>query len=94
MILPICLDKLTGKRIDDFKDYLERQEGALDCPIPAKGSVARSAADCTVSFGRCEGSKSNRCGLAGPGFASSPAREGVGNVGTHTAFRRVVSGVL
>ena len=36
MILAICLDKLTGKRIDDFKDYLKYQEGALDCPIPAK----------------------------------------------------------
>ena len=30
--------------------------------------------DCAVSFGRPEGSKSNRCDLAGPGFASSPAR--------------------
>src|SRR5215813_4664708 len=36
MIPAICLDKLTGKRIDDFKDYLKCQEGALDCPIPAK----------------------------------------------------------
>ena len=36
MILAICLDKLTGKRIDDFKGYLKCQEGALDCPIPAK----------------------------------------------------------
>ena len=36
MILAICLDKLTGKNIDDFKDYLKCQEGALDCPIPAK----------------------------------------------------------
>ena len=26
----------NGKRIDDFKDYLKCQEGALDCPIPAK----------------------------------------------------------
>ena len=36
MILAICLDRLTRKRIDDFKSYLEGQEGALDCPIPAK----------------------------------------------------------
>ena len=36
MILAICLDKLTGKRIDDFKNYLKCQEGALDCPVPAK----------------------------------------------------------
>ena len=36
MILAICLDKLTGKRIDDFKGYFKCQEGALDCPIPAK----------------------------------------------------------
>ena len=36
MIPAICLDKPTGKRIDDFKDYLKCQEGALDCPIPAK----------------------------------------------------------
>ena len=36
MIQAICLDKLTGKRIDDFKSYLNCQEGALDCPVPAK----------------------------------------------------------
>ena len=36
MIPAICLDKPTGKRIDDFKDYLKCQEGALDCPILAK----------------------------------------------------------
>jgi hypothetical protein len=36
MILAICLDKLTGKSIDDFKDYLKCQEGALDCSIPEK----------------------------------------------------------
>jgi uncharacterized protein YecT (DUF1311 family) len=36
MIAAICLDKLTGKRIDDFKNYLNCQEGALDCPVPAK----------------------------------------------------------
>ena len=36
MISAICLDKLTGKRIDAFKDYLKCQEGALDCPILAK----------------------------------------------------------
>jgi uncharacterized protein YecT (DUF1311 family) len=36
MILAICLNKLTGKRIDDFKNYLKCQEGVLDCPVPAK----------------------------------------------------------
>ena len=36
MILAIRLDRLTGKPIDDFKDYLKCQEGVLDCPIPAK----------------------------------------------------------
>jgi len=35
-MLAICLDKLTGKRIDDFKNYLKCQEGVLDCPVPAK----------------------------------------------------------
>ena len=36
MIQAICLNKLTGKRIDDLKSYLNCQEGALDCPVPAK----------------------------------------------------------
>jgi uncharacterized protein YecT (DUF1311 family) len=36
IILAICLDRLTGKRIGDFKNYLNCQEGALDCPVPAK----------------------------------------------------------
>jgi uncharacterized protein YecT (DUF1311 family) len=36
MILAICLNGLTSKRIDDFKNYLKCQEGALDCPVPAK----------------------------------------------------------
>ena len=36
MILAICLDKLTLKRIDDFKNYLNCQEGRLDCPVLAK----------------------------------------------------------
>lgn len=36
MIQAICLTKLTDKRIDDFKSYLNCQEGALDCPVPAK----------------------------------------------------------
>jgi hypothetical protein len=30
------IDRLTGKRIGDFKNYLNCQEGALDCPVPAK----------------------------------------------------------
>jgi uncharacterized protein YecT (DUF1311 family) len=34
MIHAICLDRLTSKRIDDFKTYLKCQEGALDCPVP------------------------------------------------------------
>jgi uncharacterized protein YecT (DUF1311 family) len=36
LALAICLDKLTGKRIDDFKNYLKCQEYAYDCPVPAK----------------------------------------------------------
>jgi len=36
MILAICLDKLTSKRIDDLKNYLKCREGDLDCPVPAK----------------------------------------------------------
>jgi uncharacterized protein YecT (DUF1311 family) len=36
MILAICLDTLTGKRIDDLKKYLKCQEGELDCPVPPK----------------------------------------------------------
>jgi uncharacterized protein YecT (DUF1311 family) len=35
-ILAICLDNLTLKRINDFKNYLKCQQGALDCPVPAK----------------------------------------------------------
>ena len=36
MVLAICLARLTGKRIDDFQNFLKCQEGALDCPVPAK----------------------------------------------------------
>jgi len=36
MLDTICLDRLTGKRIDDFRAYLRCQEGALDCPVPAQ----------------------------------------------------------
>ena len=36
MVLAICPARLTGKRIDDFKNFLKCQEGALDCPVPAK----------------------------------------------------------
>ena len=36
MIYTICLDRLTSKRIDDFKTYLKCKEGALDCPVPAQ----------------------------------------------------------
>ena len=36
MIHAICLHRLTGKRIDDLKNYLDCQQGALDCPVPAK----------------------------------------------------------
>lgn len=35
MILAICLDRLTSKRIADLQNYLKCQEGALDCPVPA-----------------------------------------------------------
>jgi uncharacterized protein YecT (DUF1311 family) len=36
MIYTICLDRLTKKRIKDFKTYLNCEEGALDCPVPAR----------------------------------------------------------
>jgi uncharacterized protein YecT (DUF1311 family) len=36
MIRAVCLDKLTLNRIDDFKNYLDCQQGRLDCPVPAK----------------------------------------------------------
>ena len=36
VILAICLDRLTAKRIDDLKNYLNCPEGELDCPVPAK----------------------------------------------------------
>ncbi len=31
-----CADRLTRKRIDDFKGYLMCEEGDLSCPVPAK----------------------------------------------------------
>ena len=31
-----CVDRLTRKRIDDFKGYLMCEEGDLSCPVPAK----------------------------------------------------------
>jgi uncharacterized protein YecT (DUF1311 family) len=36
MVQAICLDRLTSKRIEDFKTYLKCQEGNLDCPVPAR----------------------------------------------------------
>jgi uncharacterized protein YecT (DUF1311 family) len=36
MIHAICLDRLTNKRIDDYRTYLKCQEGALDCPVPVQ----------------------------------------------------------
>jgi hypothetical protein len=36
MILAICLDRLTGKRNDDLKNYHNCPEGALDRPVAAK----------------------------------------------------------
>jgi uncharacterized protein YecT (DUF1311 family) len=36
MLVTICLDRLTSKRINDFKTYLKCEEGALDCPVPAQ----------------------------------------------------------
>jgi hypothetical protein len=44
MIHAICLDKLTSKRIDDFKTYLRCQEGALDCPVPAQKALYPTSA--------------------------------------------------
>lgn len=34
MILTICLDGLTKKRIEDFNAYLACEEGDLSCPVP------------------------------------------------------------
>ena len=31
-----CADRLTKKRVDDFKAYLACQEGDLSCPIPVE----------------------------------------------------------
>jgi uncharacterized protein YecT (DUF1311 family) len=36
MIQAICLDRLTNKRIEDFKRYLRCQEGDMDCPVPTQ----------------------------------------------------------
>jgi uncharacterized protein YecT (DUF1311 family) len=36
MIQAICLDRLTSKRIDDFKTYLRCEEGDMGCPVPPR----------------------------------------------------------
>ena len=36
MIYSGCADRLTRRRIDDFKGYLMCEEGDLSCPFPAK----------------------------------------------------------
>jgi uncharacterized protein YecT (DUF1311 family) len=41
MLDAICLERLTSKRIDDFKTYLKCQEGELDCPVPAQPAAAQ-----------------------------------------------------
>jgi uncharacterized protein YecT (DUF1311 family) len=35
MIHSMCLDGLTQSRIEDFKGYLNCEEGDLSCPVPA-----------------------------------------------------------
>jgi uncharacterized protein YecT (DUF1311 family) len=35
MIYSMCLDGLTKSRIEDFKGYLQCEEGDLSCPVPA-----------------------------------------------------------
>jgi uncharacterized protein YecT (DUF1311 family) len=36
MLVTMCREKLTRKRIGDLKAYLHCEEGALDCPVPAQ----------------------------------------------------------
>ena len=36
MVQSICLDGLTGNRINDLKSYLKCEEGDLSCPVPAQ----------------------------------------------------------
>ena len=36
MLVTRCRDGLTGKRIDDLKNYLKCAEGDLSCPVPSK----------------------------------------------------------
>lgn len=35
MVYNLCLDGLTKKRVDDFKSYLNCQEGDMSCRTPA-----------------------------------------------------------
>lgn len=34
-IVSTCLDRMTQRRIRDFRGYLKCAEGDLDCPVPA-----------------------------------------------------------
>lgn len=34
MIVSICLDGMTQKRIEDFRGYLECEKGDMSCPVP------------------------------------------------------------
>lgn len=35
MVHAICLDGLTTRRVEDFKAYLNCEEGDMSCPVPA-----------------------------------------------------------
>lgn len=35
MVYDLCLDDLTQKRIADFRQYLDCEEGDMSCPVPA-----------------------------------------------------------
>ncbi len=35
MIHAMCLDSQTKRRIEDFKTYLNCEEGDMSCPVPA-----------------------------------------------------------
>ncbi|MGN6550928.1 MAG: lysozyme inhibitor LprI family protein [Pararhizobium sp.] len=36
MVVDMCLDGLTKKRLADFRAYLSCREGDLSCPVPAQ----------------------------------------------------------
>jgi len=34
MVYDLCLDDLTNKRIEEFRQYLNCEEGDISCPVP------------------------------------------------------------